>query len=208
MREPARPLASCGKRPYRCICPRTRLPSSRTSAGWDGWICSLVGQAAGWCITAASGDAASGDQLRELLRQLRPDPRLLVLEEDERVLPALPQLLHLLGPLLQVFLLVALVAQPQVAEVGRAHDGRVAVFRVRHAQRRVRGSQRAVYVVREPRCVAEFPCTPEIGGELGEQVVQAVEIFLEIGRQLEQDGPELRPELLTGLEEEAQRVVH
>src|SRR5436309_689447 len=49
-------------------------------------------------------------QCRELLRQLRPDARFLVLEEHERVLPLLPQRAHRLGPVLEILLRVALVA--------------------------------------------------------------------------------------------------
>src|SRR5882762_2687785 len=57
-------------------------------------------------------------QSRELLRQLWPNARLFVLEEDERVLPLLPQRLHRLGPVLEILRCVPLVAQPHVAEVG------------------------------------------------------------------------------------------
>src|SRR5437773_2253238 len=55
-------------------------------------------------------------QCRELLRQLRPDARCFVLEEDERVLPLLPQRAHRFGPVLEILLRLALVAQPHVAE--------------------------------------------------------------------------------------------
>src|SRR5207248_6258309 len=75
-------------------------------------------------------------QCRELLRQLRPDARCFVLEEDERVLPPFPQRLHRLDPLLEILVLVALVAQPHVAEVGGGDERRMALLRVRDAQRR------------------------------------------------------------------------
>src|SRR2546425_12852904 len=73
---------------------------------------------------------------------------------------------------------------------------------------RVRGAQRAVHVLPEPRLVPELPGAAQIGRELREQVVEAREVLLEVGGQLEQDGPELRPEHPAGLEEVAQRVVH
>src|SRR3989454_3265475 len=60
----------------------------------------------------------------------------------------------------------------------------------------------------EPRLVPELPGAAQIGRELREQVVEAREVLLEVGGQLEQDGPELRPEHPAGLEEVAQGVVH
>src|SRR5256714_279639 len=147
-------------------------------------------------------------ELVELLRQLRPDPRLLVLEENERVLPPLAQLLHRLGPLLEILLLVALVAQPHVAEVGGRDERGMPLLRVRHAQRGVGGAQRRVHVVREPGLVAELPGAAQVGGELREQVVQPVQILLEVGGELKQHRPELGPELARRLDEVAERVVH
>src|SRR2546426_9181715 len=44
----------------------------------------------------------------------------------------------------------------------------------------------------EPRLVPELPGAAQIGRELREQVVEAREVLLEVGGQLEQDGPELR----------------
>src|SRR5216110_774654 len=90
------------------------------------------------------------EQRDELLRQLGPDHRLLVLEENERVLPPLPQLLHRLGPLLEILLLVAFVAQPHVAEVGGRDERSMPRLRVRDTQRRVADPQRRVHVVHEP----------------------------------------------------------
>src|SRR2546430_8948870 len=65
-------------------------------------------------------------------------------------------------------------------------------LRVRDAQRRVADAERFVNVVREPRLVPELPGTPQVRGKLREQIVQAVQVLFEIGRQLKQDGPEDR----------------
>src|SRR5438132_7558774 len=146
-------------------------------------------------------------QCRELLRQLRPDARCFVLEEDERVLPPCPQRLHRLDPLLEILVLVALVAQPHVAEVGSGDERRMPLLRVRDAQRRVPDPQCLVHVVRQPRRVTELPGAPQVSRELGEEIVQPIQILLEVGRQLEQDGPELGPELARRLEKVAQRIV-
>src|SRR5437016_10284565 len=131
-------------------------------------------------------------QCRELLRQLRPDARCFVLEEDERVLPPFPQRLHRLDPLLEILVLVALVAQPHVAEVGGGDERRMALLRVRDAQRRVRDPQCLVHVVRQPRRVTELQGATQVSRELGEEIVQPIQILLEVGRQLEQDRSEER----------------
>src|SRR6267143_3650536 len=146
-------------------------------------------------------------QGRELLRQLWPDARLFVLEEDERVLPLLPQRLHRLGPVLEILRCVPLVAQPHVAEVGSGDERGMPLLRVRDAQRGVPHPQRLIYVVREPRRVTELPGAPQVRRELGEEIVQPVEVLLEVGRQLEQDRPELGAKLASRLEKVAQRVV-
>src|SRR5436190_2021648 len=57
-------------------------------------------------------------------------------------------------------------------------------LRVRDAQRRVADAERFVNVVREPRLVPELPGTPQVRGKLREQIVQAVQVLFEIGRQL------------------------
>src|SRR5213079_2072556 len=118
------------------------------------------------------------------------------LEEDERLPPTLPQILHRLGPLLKILLLVTLVAQSHVAEVGGRHERGMSRLRVRDAQR-------FVNVIREPRLVPELPGTPQVRGKLREQIVQAVQILIEIGRQLKQDGPELGAQLASRFEEVA-----
>src|SRR5438477_1158921 len=84
----------------------------------------------------------------------------------------------------------------------------MALFRVRNAQRRVPHPQCLVHIVREPRRVTELPGAPQVRRKLGEQIVQPTDVLLEVGRQLEQDGPELRAELARRLEKVAQRVVH
>src|SRR6185437_1171847 len=118
--------------------------------------------------------------------------RLLVLEKDERVPPSLPQILHGLDPLLEILLLVALVAQPHVAEVSGRDERGMSRLRIRDAQRGVPDSQRLIHVVREPRFVAELPGAPQVRRELREQIVEPGQVFLEVGRKLKQDRPELR----------------
>src|ERR1041385_2241800 len=109
-------------------------------------------------------------QLRELLRQLRADPRLLVLEEDESVAPGLPEVPHRAHPLLEVLLRVTFVAQPEVTKVRRGHERCRALLRVRDAQRGVPLPQHLVDLVRKPGLVAELPGTADVGWELGQQI--------------------------------------
>src|SRR5438046_10650200 len=73
----------------------------------------------------------------ELLRQFGPDPRLLVLEEYERIPPSLPQIHYRLGPLLEILFFVTFCAQSHVAHVGGRHERGMSRLRVRYAQRRV-----------------------------------------------------------------------
>src|SRR5437867_6474827 len=99
---------------------------------------------------------------RKLLPQLRANPRLLMLEEDEGVLPLPAELLHLPGPLLEILLRVALVAQPEVTEVRRGHERGRGLVRVRDTQRGVPFAQQLVDVVRKPGLVAELPGTADV----------------------------------------------
>src|SRR5436190_3623682 len=83
-------------------------------------------------------------------REGRPRPRLLVLEVHERLPPALAERPDGLGPAGEVGLGVALVAQPQVAEVRRGHEGGGGGLAVGDAERGVAPAQEVVDVVRVP----------------------------------------------------------
>src|SRR5206468_3256279 len=83
----------------------------------------------------------------------------------------------------------------------------MALFRVGDAQCRVPDPQRVVHVVREPRRVTELPGAAQLRRELGEEIVQSIHVLFEVGRQLEQDRPELGAELARRFEKVAQRIV-
>src|SRR5437867_2568326 len=117
--------ADSGGRAVDCVRdPRARRPAGCAARG------GAIGVVGYW--------ARLGRKKRdELLRQFGPDPRLLVLEEYERIPPSLPQIHYRLGPLLEILFFVTFVAQSHVAEVGGRHERGMSRLRVRYAQRRV-----------------------------------------------------------------------
>src|ERR1041384_2712013 len=109
---------------------------------------------------------------RELLGELRALPRLLVLEEDERVSPACSQGSHTTSPGLEVRRLVPLVAQAEVADVPCRLERGMAVLGIGDAQRGVGGAQRGIRVLGEPRRRPEFPCAAQVRGEQRQEVLE------------------------------------
>src|SRR5437773_722851 len=118
-----------------------------------------------------------------------------------------PDLLHLAGPARQVLTGVALVPQAKVAEVRRADERRVTVLGVGDAQRRVPGAQHVVDVVREPALMAELPGGADRLGHEPQHFAEPVGVLLEIGRELKQERPELRPQLRRRIGEVAERLL-
>ena len=154
-----------------------------------------------------AGQGRSGIQKRlELTRERGAGPGLLVLEVHEGIAPAAAQPPDGAAPLLEVGRRVALIAQAEVAPVGRHLEGRGRLLGVGHAERGVGGAQALVDIVGEPAVVAELEGTAEPRGKLGEEAAQAVQILLEVGGQLEEHGPELRPQPRRRVDKVAERV--
>src|SRR5690606_39956523 len=97
--------------------------------------------------------------------------------------------------LLQGLRRVALAAQPQVA-VGRGRDeGRVALLaRVGDAERDLARAQGGEDVVVEPGLVAELERRAPAAGQRVEERLEPRQVLLQVGRELEQRGAELRAE--------------
>ena len=142
----------------------------------------------------------------ELTRERGAGPGLLVLEVHEGVAPAAAQPPDGAAPLLEVRRRVALIAQAEVAPVGRHLEGRGRLLGVGDAERGVGGAQALVDIVGEPAVVAELEGTAESRGKLDEKTAQAVQILLEVGGQLEEHGPELRPQPGRRVDKVAERV--
>ena len=90
------------------------------------------------------------------LRELRPQSLLFVLEVDERVLARRADPSNDAGPALDVRLLIALVAQPEVGVVGGHLDRRAQLLAVGDAEREVAAAQDVEDVGVEPRRMAEL----------------------------------------------------
>src|SRR5260221_14683994 len=101
------------------------------ASGWDWFFC------ASFFIRFWRGGSRSiWGQGEQLPRQLRAPPLVFVLEEDVRIGPGASQRLDLSYPLAQALLRVALVAEPDVAEVRGCHQRRRPFLCIRDAQGR------------------------------------------------------------------------
>src|SRR4029453_12960700 len=137
----------------------------------------------------------SGIQKRlELTRERGAGPGLLVLEVHEGIAPAAAKAPDGAAPLLEIPRGVALIAQPEVTPVRRDLEGRGRLLGVGDAERGIGDAQALVDVGGEPALVAELEGTAKPRRKLGEESAQAVEILPEVGRQLEEHGPQLRPQ--------------
>src|SRR5205823_2557036 len=125
-------------------------------------------------IWGSTSGSRTSEQLRELLRQHGADPFFFVLEKYERVLPAGAELLHAIGPALQVALLVTFVPQAEIAPVGGDHIGCGALARVGDAQGGVAALQEVIDVVGKPRLVAEFPGAADLLGHQAQHLTEPV----------------------------------
>ena len=131
-----------------------------------------------------------------------------MLEVNEGVLPARPELPYGLTPLLEVYLRVPLIAQPEVAEV-RGRLGRCGPFLgVGNAEGRVPPREQRVYILAEPRIVAELEGAAKGARKEDKQVPQPSQVFFEVGRELEEERPQLWAECPGGVDEVAERLVH
>src|ERR1051326_7738067 len=132
-------------------------------------------------------------------------PRLLVLEVAEDLAPAGAR--EGPRPCVQRGVGVVHVAQAVVApRRGRFVRG-AAGLGIRHAERGVAGAQRGVGVVGEPRDVPELERAPQIGRDLYEEIAQAIDVLLEVRRQLEEERPERVAEPAGDVAEGAERLV-
>src|ERR671919_22802 len=147
------------------------------------------------------------DDFTELPRQRRSFARFLVLEEYEGVLPPGTGVAQAPRPIRQVLGDVSLVAQAHVPEIGRGLERRVARFGVGDAQRHVARTEQLVGVGGEPRFVAELERATDFLVDGRQEAPQPVDVLLEVGRELEEQGAQLGAELERGGAEVAHRIV-
>src|SRR5215510_1186662 len=114
-----------------------------------------------------------------------------MLEVDEGVLPSCAEARDGLCPFLEIIGRVALIAQPEVAEVGGCDDRRGALLAVNNAKGGVPAPEQRVYIVVEPRLVTKLEGRSGAGRYEGQDPSEPVQVLAEVRRNLEQDRAEL-----------------
>src|ERR1700680_1621819 len=154
----------------------------------------------------SSPQALSVEGLYELTCKVRTLAFLLVFEIDVDV-PARGCLVpNGMSPAHNVGRLIPLVAQTEVAVVGRDLERYRPLFAVGDAQRQVPCAQAVVDRVFEPGAVPELKGRAQTLGQVGQKRVQQRQVFAQVGRQLEEYRAELRSERDRGVEKIADQI--
>src|SRR5437867_9816250 len=121
--------------------------------------------------------------------QLRPSPLLLVLAEDESLVP--PLVPDPVGPGMKFSLTILSAPQPEITPGGRRNEWRVALVCFCKTESRPLRPQRLVNLIVKPGSVPEFKSGTVLSGKEGKKVSKPWEVLFQERRELKQERPQL-----------------
>ena len=144
-------------------------------------------------------------EVQESLGLNRTGGHFVVLKEDVGIAPVLP--FDCLQPSGHLVFIIYAAAEPDVAPIGGAYEVARGLAGVGPAKGAISGTQSLKHVVLEPRRMAEFKCGGSSVAEEVQEVFEARQVDLKVGRELKEDGSQLVIQGRGSLREDSDDVI-